>query len=102
MVPQLTCSYTTRWDSTDEIGTSPKRWLLRARLDRARELLETTDLSVEAVAHRTGHSSSAALRGRFTTALGTSPTEYRGAFRPRRPRPTEQGTGAGEPQILTS
>ncbi|MGE3289186.1 MAG: GlxA family transcriptional regulator [Pseudonocardia sp.] len=68
----------------DEIGTSPKRWLLRARLDRARELLETTDLPVEAVAHRTGHSSSAALRDRFTAALGTSPTAYRRSFRPGR------------------
>ncbi len=67
---------------SDEIGTSPKQWLLRARLDRARELLETTDLSVEAIAHRTGHSSSAGLRDRFTAALGTSPTAYRRAFRP--------------------
>jgi AraC family transcriptional regulator, transcriptional activator FtrA len=65
----------------DEIGTSPKQWLLRARLDRARELLETTDLPVEAVARRTGFSSSAGLRDRFTAALGTSPTAYRLAFR---------------------
>lgn len=66
----------------DEIGTSPKRWLLRARVDRARELLETTDLSVETVANSTGHSSSALLRDRFQAALGTSPTAYRRAFRP--------------------
>jgi AraC-like DNA-binding protein len=36
-----------------------------------------------ATAHRTGHSSSGALRDRFTAALGTSPTAYRRAFRPR-------------------
>jgi AraC family transcriptional regulator, transcriptional activator FtrA len=67
----------------DELGTSPKQWIRRARLDRARELLETTDLPVESIAHRTGHSSASALRDHFTSVLGTSPTTYRRAFRPR-------------------
>jgi transcriptional regulator GlxA family with amidase domain len=65
----------------EEIGTSPKQWVLRARLDRARELLETTDLPIETVAQCTGHSSSGALRDRFVAALGASPTTYRRTFR---------------------
>lgn len=65
----------------DELGTSPKQWLLRARLDRAREMLETTDAPVETIAHRAGFPSADALRARFVAALGTSPTAYRRSFR---------------------
>ncbi|ODU05650.1 MAG: hypothetical protein ABS81_06975 [Pseudonocardia sp. SCN 72-86] len=65
----------------DEVGTSPKRWLLTARLDRARQLLETTDLPIDVIARHSGHSSPAALRDRFSAELGTSPTAYRRAFR---------------------
>jgi transcriptional regulator GlxA family with amidase domain len=63
-----------------EIGTSPRQWLLRARLDHARELLETTDLSIEAVAQNAGFPTAAALRSRFTTVLGTTPTTYRRTY----------------------
>jgi transcriptional regulator GlxA family with amidase domain len=65
----------------DEVGASPKQWLLRARLDRARRLLETTDLSVAEVAREAGFPSTSALRQRFTGALGTTPSAYRTAFR---------------------
>lgn len=64
-----------------EIGTSPRQWLLRARLDRAREMLETTDLPIEAVAQNAGFPTAAALRSRFTTVLGTTPTTYRRTYR---------------------
>jgi transcriptional regulator GlxA family with amidase domain len=63
-----------------EIGTSPRQWLLRARLDRARELLETTDLPIETVAQNAGFPTAAALRSRFTTVLGTTPTTYRRTY----------------------
>jgi AraC family transcriptional regulator, transcriptional activator FtrA len=65
----------------DEIGTSPKQWLLRARVDYARRLLETTDLPMDAVARQTGFPSPAALRHHFGATLGTTPTSYRQAFR---------------------
>ncbi|NMO92307.1 GlxA family transcriptional regulator [Actinomycetospora sp. TBRC 11914] len=64
----------------DEVGASPKQWLLRARLDRARRLLETTDLTVQEVARASGFPSAAALRQRFTGGLGTTPTAYRRSF----------------------
>jgi transcriptional regulator GlxA family with amidase domain len=64
----------------DEVGASPKQWLLRARLDRARRLLETTDLTVQEVAREAGFPSASALRQRFTSGLGTTPTAYRRSF----------------------
>ncbi|ONI83032.1 AraC family transcriptional regulator [Actinosynnema sp. ALI-1.44] len=69
-----------------QTGTTPLRWLLDQRLQRARELLETTDLPVERVARDTGFGSAESLRVHFTEHVGTSPRTYRGTFRaaPRR------------------
>jgi AraC-like DNA-binding protein len=50
------------------------------RLDRAEELLETTDLGVEEVAGRVGFGSAAVLRERFGRRRGTSPRAYRRTF----------------------
>jgi AraC family transcriptional regulator, transcriptional activator FtrA len=66
-----------------ETGVSPKRWLLQMRLERARELLESTPLPIEHVASQAGFPSAAALRSRFSDALHTTPTRYRQAFRGR-------------------
>jgi transcriptional regulator GlxA family with amidase domain len=66
-----------------ETGLSPKRWLLQMRLERARQLLETTPLPVEHVASQAGFPSAAALRARFAENLHTTPTGYRRAFRGR-------------------
>ncbi|MEQ3549173.1 helix-turn-helix domain-containing protein [Pseudonocardia nematodicida] len=63
----------------DEVGTSPKQWLLGARLDRARRLLETTTLPVDAIARLSGFPSSDALRARFTASFGVPPTTHRRA-----------------------
>lgn len=64
-----------------ELGTSPKQWLLHARLSRARELLEATDLPVDLVATKAGFPTGAALRAQFRSSLKTTPTGYRSAFR---------------------
>ncbi len=64
-----------------ECGTTPLQWLIRQRVDVARELLETTDLPVEEVARRTGFGTSASLRQHFARRLGTSPLRYRHTFR---------------------
>lgn len=61
-------------------GTTPHAWLLAQRLHRAEELLETTDLSVEEVAHRCGFGSAAALREQFVRRRGVPPRDYRRAF----------------------
>ncbi|WP_067815022.1 GlxA family transcriptional regulator [Actinomadura kijaniata] len=67
----------------DQLGTSPGQWLLAQRIAAAQELLESSDLPLEAVAHRVGLSSATNLRRRFRNALGTTPGAYRRAFRAR-------------------
>ncbi|GAA0321010.1 DJ-1/PfpI family protein [Kineococcus aurantiacus] len=64
----------------ENTGYTPMQWVLRARVDAARELLERTDLSVEQVAARVGLGTGANLRLHFGRVLGTSPTEYRHTF----------------------
>ncbi|MCX2968311.1 MULTISPECIES: GlxA family transcriptional regulator [Streptomyces] len=64
-----------------QTGTTPLQWLLRARVQRARLLLESTALPVEQVAAEAGFGSAASLRVHFARQTGVSPQEYRGAFR---------------------
>ncbi|GAA2498553.1 GlxA family transcriptional regulator [Streptomyces gobitricini] len=64
-----------------QTGTTPQRWLLALRLQRARELLEGTDLPLRRVAVATGFGSLETLRHHFTRQVGTTPSAYRAAFR---------------------
>lgn len=63
-----------------DTGITPMQWILRARIDRARELLERTDLTMTQIAEATGLRSDANLRRHFGSIIGTSPTAYRTAF----------------------
>ncbi|MEU6431776.1 helix-turn-helix domain-containing protein [Microbispora sp. NPDC046973] len=65
----------------EQLGTSPGQWLLAQRIATARDLLESSDLPLDAVARRAGLSSATNLRRRFLTAVGTTPGAYRRAFR---------------------
>ncbi|MER6511672.1 helix-turn-helix domain-containing protein [Nonomuraea sp. NPDC001636] len=65
----------------DLTGTTPHRWLLERRLQLAEELLETTELSVEAVAVRAGFGGADTLRHHFAARRGVAPAAYRRAFR---------------------
>ncbi|MFJ5680842.1 GlxA family transcriptional regulator [Streptomyces sp. NPDC093097] len=65
---------------TEETGTTPLQWVLNARLGRARELLETTGLSVDQVARDCGLGTAANLRLHFRRTLDTTPTAYRRTF----------------------
>lgn len=64
-----------------QVGTTPIQWLIRLRLHRAQELLETTGLAVEQVAAESGFGTAIAMRQHFNRVLGTSPALYRRAFR---------------------
>jgi transcriptional regulator GlxA family with amidase domain len=64
-----------------ETGLSPMAWLTSARLDWARELLETTTVPVERIAGLSGLGRPAALRATFHRHVGTSPNDYRATFR---------------------
>jgi transcriptional regulator GlxA family with amidase domain len=62
-------------------GTTPHRWLLEQRVRRAEQLLETTDLPVDAVAGRCGFGHPDTLRHHFAARRGTTPQAHRRAFR---------------------
>jgi transcriptional regulator GlxA family with amidase domain len=64
-----------------ETGRPPMRWILEARLSRARELLESTDLTVEVVGRRCGLGTPANFRSLFKDHLGVTPGLYRDSFR---------------------
>lgn len=65
----------------EETGASPAQWLLQRRVDHARRLLETTDLSIDQVAQSAGLGTAASLRQHMQTAIGVAPTAYRRTFR---------------------
>ncbi|POX49404.1 AraC family transcriptional regulator [Streptomyces sp. Ru71] len=66
----------------DETGTTPGRWLIRQRVDLARQFLETTDWPVDVVAQRAGFGTGVSLRQHLHAALGVTPQAYRRTFRP--------------------
>ncbi|MFG2278126.1 GlxA family transcriptional regulator [Streptomyces asoensis] len=65
----------------EQTGTTPLRWLHRARVRRAQYLLESTAYPVERIAAQTGFGSPTAFRECFRKVAGTSPQGYRRAFR---------------------
>ena len=64
----------------EDTGHTPLQWLLRARIDVARELLEATTLSIDQVAARAGLGTGTNLRLHFQHLLGTTPSQYRKSF----------------------
>jgi transcriptional regulator GlxA family with amidase domain len=64
----------------EHVGMTPAAWIARARVREAQRLLETTNLSVEAVAETAGYGSATVLRDRFATIVGVSPLAYRRSF----------------------
>jgi transcriptional regulator GlxA family with amidase domain len=66
---------------TAEAGLSPAAWVNRQRVDAARGLLETADLTIEGIAGRVGFGSADLLRKHFAADLGVSPSTYRRSFR---------------------
>jgi transcriptional regulator GlxA family with amidase domain len=66
-----------------ETGTTPHDWLTGQRVLLARRLLEDTDLSVDAVALRSGFGDGAMLRHHFSRRVGATPQAYRSTFRSR-------------------
>jgi AraC family transcriptional regulator, transcriptional activator FtrA len=61
-------------------GLAPHQWLVRERLERAKELLETTRLTAQGIAARVGLGSAESLRHHFRQRVGTTPAAYRRRF----------------------
>ncbi|HWC81060.1 MAG TPA: helix-turn-helix domain-containing protein [Pseudonocardiaceae bacterium] len=64
-----------------EVGVSPAQWLTQQRLERARQLLEETDLPVDRVAEQAGFGTAVSLRQHLQAAVGVTPSAYRNTFR---------------------
>ncbi len=64
-----------------QLDLSPAQWVAMARVRRAQALLEQTAHSIERIAAEVGFGSTNAFRVRFRGVAGTSPLEYRRAFR---------------------
>jgi hypothetical protein len=58
-------------------GISPQGMLIRLRMDRAKELLRTSDLSVKEIAYELGYSRQHDLTRAFHKYTGTSPSEWK-------------------------
>jgi AraC family transcriptional activator FtrA len=76
-------------------GTTPRQWLLTQRLNHAKELLESTELPVDQVSAHSGLGSATNLRHHFAVAVGSTPTDYRRAFR----RSAQHGTNPTVPPV---
>ncbi|WP_037889952.1 GlxA family transcriptional regulator [Streptomyces viridochromogenes] len=76
-----------------ESGVSPLQWLLHQRIERAKELLETTALPMDQVARACGLGTADSLRGHLIRRTGLTPSAYRAQFS-RLGSPT--GTGGAE------
>ncbi len=66
-----------------ETGATPHDWLTNQRVLLARQLLEDSDLGVDAIAVRAGFGSAATLRHHFTRRMSTTPQAYRATFQAR-------------------
>lgn len=58
-------------------GTTPREWLLRARLERARSLLVASDITVAELAGEVGFKETSHFSRSFACAYGLSPGRYR-------------------------
>ncbi|SEQ59112.1 transcriptional regulator, AraC family with amidase-like domain [Streptomyces sp. yr375] len=72
-----------------ESGVSPLQWLLHQRVERAKELLETTALPMDQVARACGLGTADSLRAHLVRRTGLTPSAYRVQF-------GRLGTGAAD------
>jgi AraC family transcriptional regulator len=63
------------------VGVPPRVYLTRLRIEKACDLLETTDISVTEIAFEVGYSSNQVLARVFLKHMKVAPTDYRRAVR---------------------
>ena len=59
------------------IGTTPHNFLINCRINKAKELLELSDLSLTKIAEESGFTDSSAFSVRFKAVTGVNPGTYR-------------------------
>ncbi|MET1073123.1 MAG: helix-turn-helix domain-containing protein [Umezawaea sp.] len=63
-----------------EVGQSPQQWVVQRRVDRARQLLESTGLTIGEVAREAGFGDPLLLRRHLRAYVGLTPNAYRRAY----------------------
>ena len=69
---------------TRELGMTPARFVLSARVETARRLLEETHDGLERICAASGLGSTESMRRAFLRHVGVSPSQYRERFNPHR------------------
>lgn len=62
------------------LNLAPKEWLVQQRLNRARQLIEDTQHSIEQIAEFSGFDNATTLRHHFRKQMKVSPRQYRDQF----------------------
>lgn len=65
---------------TREMKITPMEFVQNVRIDHARQLLETSDIPIKAVAYHSGFGSTRYMRILFSEKLGLTPAQYRRQF----------------------
>lgn len=63
-----------------QVGVSPFHYLKNARLERSRQLLETTLLNIKVLAAAVGYNDCSHFMREFKKAYDSTPSEYRDAY----------------------
>ncbi len=80
-------------------GAAPIEWLIRLRVRRAQDLLETSDAPIDRIAEAAGFGAPETLRHHFRKVVGVSPSAWRNSFRGKAASEAySQDTGAALPQ----
>jgi AraC family transcriptional activator FtrA len=82
-------------------GCSPMEWITSLRVRRAKDLLETTALSVEEIADRCGFGAAPTLRHHFRSRVQLSPNSYRARFRTAETKGATKGSLSGRGRRVT-
>ena len=70
-----------------EVGVSPASYVESLRLERAKLLLQSTELTIGEIGQRCGFGTVETLRRSFARSFGITPVEYRQRFQPTSPTP---------------
>lgn len=60
-----------------QLGVTPRQYLLDKRMSHARQLLEQSNLPIQMIAEQSGYQSLSAFSSRFTQYFGQSPKHFR-------------------------
>jgi len=71
------------------VGVAPHQYVIRRRVERARELLDTTDLTIVEIALSVGCAHQSHFSALFHRATGLTPHSYRAGQRARRRTPAD-------------